>query len=149
MHLYNSQGWWKQAEDLGTQTITARNKFLGVEHPDTLLSIGNLAHTYNNQCRYKDAEELLVQIMQVREIVLGKDHPNTLIGMSNLAISYHNRGRWDVAEALQAQVVATRKVVGLGMEHFSTLTIMAHLIIHTIVKADWARQSGCRWKYWI
>ncbi len=99
---------------------------LGVEHPDTLLSIGNLEHTYNNQGRYEEAEELLVQVMNIRIRVLGKVHPHTLSGMSNLGVSYHNQGRWDEAETIQSQVVAAREVL-LGPEHFSTLTSMSHL----------------------
>ncbi|KHO10796.1 Zn(2)-C6 fungal-type DNA-binding domain protein [Metarhizium robertsii ARSEF 23] len=126
VYLYNCQGWWNQAERLGKETMTARKKVLGVEHPDTLLSIGNLAHTYNNQGRYREAEELLVQVMNIRIKVLGKDHPHTLRGISNLGVSYHNQGRWDEAEAMQSHVVAARKVL-LGPEHFSTLTSMAHL----------------------
>ncbi|KAL7931198.1 hypothetical protein V8C35DRAFT_310651, partial [Trichoderma chlorosporum] len=63
-----------------------RKKVLGVEQPDTLLSIRNLAHTFNNQGRYKEAEELLVQVMNLQMRVLEKDHSRTISGISNLSV---------------------------------------------------------------
>jgi hypothetical protein len=33
---------------------------LGEEHPDTLLSMGNLASTYQNQCQGEEADQLEV-----------------------------------------------------------------------------------------
>jgi hypothetical protein len=33
-------------------------KLLGVEHPDTLTSMANLAGTYRNQGRWNEAEQL-------------------------------------------------------------------------------------------
>jgi hypothetical protein len=120
---------------------------LGVEHPDTLLSIGNLAHTYNNQGQYHDAEELLAQVVKIRARVLGSDHPHTLSGMSNLAVSYHNQGRLDEAEALQAKVVAIRTTI-LGPEHFSTLTSISGIDIPDRAKADWKRRSSLGYRWW-
>jgi Tetratricopeptide repeat len=52
------------------------SRVLGVEHPDTLISIANLASTYRNQGRWKEAEELDVQVMETRKRVLGVEHPD-------------------------------------------------------------------------
>jgi hypothetical protein len=51
-------GRWKEAEELEVQVMKMRKRVLGEEHPDTLLSIGNLASTYSNQGQWKEAEEL-------------------------------------------------------------------------------------------
>jgi hypothetical protein len=51
--------------------IETRTRVLGQEHPDTLISIGNLALTYRNQGRWKEAEELEVLVVETRTRVLG------------------------------------------------------------------------------
>ncbi|OCK72799.1 hypothetical protein K432DRAFT_430890, partial [Lepidopterella palustris CBS 459.81] len=53
-----SDGRWKEAEMALMQVMGTRKRVLGDEHPDTLLSMGNLASTYRNQGRWKEAEEL-------------------------------------------------------------------------------------------
>jgi Tetratricopeptide repeat len=70
-----------------------RKRVLGEKHPDTLISIGNLASTYRNQGRWKKDEELEVQVMEMRKRVLGEEHPNTLISMANLASTYRYQER--------------------------------------------------------
>jgi len=101
-------------------------KIFGSEHPDTLISMGNLAATYRNQGRWDEAEELEVQVMKTSLRVLKAEHPDTLISMANLAATYWNQGRWDEAEELEVQVMKTRLRV-LKAEHPDTLTSMANL----------------------
>ena len=69
-----------------------KKKVLGAEHPDTYLSMGNLACTYLNQGRWIEAEQLAVQIMEMRKKVLEAEHPNTLLSMDNLASTYLKQG---------------------------------------------------------
>jgi Tetratricopeptide repeat len=45
---YRNQGRWKEAEELEIQVIEISKTVLRAEHPDTLISIGNLALTYWN-----------------------------------------------------------------------------------------------------
>ena len=47
-----------------------RKRLLGQEHPDILISIGNLALTYRNQGRWNEAEQLEIQVMNLRKRVL-------------------------------------------------------------------------------
>jgi hypothetical protein len=60
-------------------------RLLGKEHPNTLISIDNLASTYNNQGQWKKAAELYVQVMESRKRLLGAEHPATLTSIANLA----------------------------------------------------------------
>ena len=78
-------------------------RVLDMEHPDTLISMANLASTYRNQGRWKEAEELYVQVMETRKRVLGGEHPDTLTSMAYLASTYWNQGRWKEAEELQVE----------------------------------------------
>ena len=123
--LYEA-GKWKEAEELNVQVMETRKRVLGLEHPDTLASMGNLASTYRNQGRWKGAEELDVQVMETSKRVLGLEHPSTLTSMGNLASTYRNQGRWNEAEELFVQVIKTNKRV-LKLEHPDTLTSMGNL----------------------
>ncbi|KAH8661696.1 hypothetical protein BGZ60DRAFT_91061 [Tricladium varicosporioides] len=123
---YQSQGRWKEAEELKVQVMEANKRVLGLEHPDTLTSIANLALTYQSQGRWKEAEELKVQVMEASKRVLGLEHPSTLTSIANLASTFWNQGRWKEAEELEVQVMEARKRV-LGLEHPSTLTSIANL----------------------
>ena len=73
--------------------METRKRVLGQDHPDTLISMGNLASTYWSQGRWKEAEELFVQVMETRKRVLGQEHPNTFISKGNLVSTYQNQGR--------------------------------------------------------
>ena len=44
-----------------------RKKVLGVEHSDTLTSMGNLAGTYSGQGKWNEAEQLEVQVLDMRK----------------------------------------------------------------------------------
>jgi tetratricopeptide (TPR) repeat protein len=130
-------GKYSEAEELFVQVVETRKRVLGMEHPDTLLSIGNLASTYWNQGRWKEAEELDLQVMETRKRVLGTEHPDTLASIGNLASTYRNQGRWKEAEELELQVIEMRKRV-LGTEHPHTLASIGNL-------ASTYRNQG-RWK---
>jgi hypothetical protein len=121
-----SDGQYKAAKELFVQVMETRKRVLGEEHPDTLLSIGNLALTYSNQGQWKEAEELGVQAMEMSSRVLGEEHPSTLTSMANLASTYSNQGRWKEAEELEVQVIEAKKRV-LGDEHPDTLDSIGNL----------------------
>ena len=70
-----------------------RKKLLGAEHPDTLISMANLAITYRDQGRWNEAEKLQVQVMDTSKKLLGAEHSHTLTSMANLATTYWNQGR--------------------------------------------------------
>ncbi|KAJ5090876.1 hypothetical protein N7532_009560 [Penicillium argentinense] len=120
------RGRWEEAEQLNVQVMESRKMKLGVDHPDTLTSMANLASTYWNQGRWEEAEQLNVQVMESRKMKLGVGHPSTLTSMANLASTYRNQGRWEEAEQLQVQVMERSKAK-LGVDHPSTLTSMANL----------------------
>ena len=65
---------------------------LGVDHPDTLTTMANLAFAYDNKGEYAKSIELYDKVLQKEITILGEDHPNTLITMNNLATAYHSKG---------------------------------------------------------
>lgn len=57
-----SQGRWKEAEELNVQGMETRKKVLGQDHLDILSITGSLALTYRNQRRTIEAVELEVRL---------------------------------------------------------------------------------------
>jgi hypothetical protein len=72
-----SQGQWNKAEELQLQAVEIRKRVLGLEHPDTLTSMNNLAFTLKSQGCDVDAIELMVECVRLRKKVLGIDHPHS------------------------------------------------------------------------
>ncbi|KAA8895944.1 hypothetical protein FN846DRAFT_301079 [Sphaerosporella brunnea] len=132
-------GRYREAEGLARKSTKVRTHLLGQEHPDTLISMDNLAMTYMGQRRWREAEELQVKVIQTRKRVLGQEHPATLTSMNDLASTYLSQGRLREAEELQVKVIQTRKRV-LGQEHPDTLTSMNDLA-STYWNQGWLREA--------
>jgi tetratricopeptide (TPR) repeat protein len=122
------EGKWGDAEAANIEATRIRRELFGHSHPDTLMSMNNLAYTFWNQGRLKEAEELLVQVMETHKMKLGEDHPDTLMSMNNLAWTFWNQDRWEEAEELLVQVMETRKM-RLGEDHPYTLKSMNNLAL--------------------
>ena len=60
-------------------------KVLDEEHPDTLVSIVNLAFTWKAQDRDAEAINFMIKYVRLRERVLGVSHPGTLLSSQVLA----------------------------------------------------------------
>ena len=58
---------------------------LGQEHPDTLMSMNNLAILYYGQGRYAEAEPLYLESLDSGIRILGEAHPENLPALVNLA----------------------------------------------------------------
>jgi tetratricopeptide (TPR) repeat protein len=81
--------------------MEVRKALLGVEHPDKLISIKNLATTYREQGKLSKAEQLYLKAIQNSTAQLGPEHPHTLISRINLAMAYADQGRWPEAFHMQ------------------------------------------------
>jgi len=47
--------------------METRSSVLGLEHPDTLSSMGNLVSTYSDQGRWMESKDLEVQIIEKKK----------------------------------------------------------------------------------
>jgi tetratricopeptide (TPR) repeat protein len=56
--VLRDQGKYEAAEEMNRRALEGREKVLGVEHPDTLNSVSNLALVLQNQGKYEAAEEM-------------------------------------------------------------------------------------------
>ena len=65
--------------------MDARKRIFGVEHPDTILAMGNLAVTFQALGKYTEAEKLEIQVLDARKNILGVQHPHTIEVMDKLS----------------------------------------------------------------
>ena len=74
----DNQGKYEEAEAINWRTLELKEKALGVEHPDTLISVWWLAHLLQNQKRFHDAFILYQRASIGYQEILGLSHPTTL-----------------------------------------------------------------------
>jgi len=137
--ILHDQRRHKEAESLCSEVLHMREKLLGREHRDTIISVSNLASILSAQGRYQDAERenrKALEVMQ-KETVFAKDDPDTLNTWSNLASVLREQGKYHQAETIyQQQLEAmTRR---LSRNHPDTLVCMNNFA--------WTLQSQAKFK---
>ncbi len=109
------------------QALEKQKRILGLDHPDTLKTMNNLAATYQAAGKYELALPLLEETLLKLKARLGPDHYYTLSSMHNLAFAYQASGRQNDAEPLfREALVGTR--LKFGIAHSRTQTILQSLI---------------------
>ncbi|KUJ11839.1 uncharacterized protein LY89DRAFT_757405 [Mollisia scopiformis] len=83
--LWN-QGRWDDAEKLEVQVIETRKTKLGVDHPDTLMSMNNLAFTWKGSGKGTKAVRLIEECVRIRKRVLRIGHPHYISSYKALKI---------------------------------------------------------------
>jgi tetratricopeptide (TPR) repeat protein len=100
---YQDAGRLDEAITLHEQTLAARERVLGLYHPDTLSSQDNLAVAYQDAGRLDEAITLHEQTLAAHERVQSPDHPDTLTSRNNLANAYQAAGRTGESSDVNAQ----------------------------------------------
>jgi tetratricopeptide (TPR) repeat protein len=115
-----SRGQYRQALPLHEQAAAVRRRVLGDDHPDTLISMSNLALARRALGDLHGARDLFEQVLTTRRRVLGDDDPDILRSMNSLAVTRLNLGDPHGARDLFEQTLAVRRRV-LGDDHPDTL----------------------------
>jgi tetratricopeptide (TPR) repeat protein len=76
---------YAEALPMYERSLAIWEKALGAEHPDTALSLNNLAGLYRAQGEYGKAEPLYERSLAILEKTLGGEHPTTRTVANNLA----------------------------------------------------------------
>nr|VFJ46649.1 MAG: Tetratricopeptide repeat-containing protein [Candidatus Kentron sp. DK] len=119
-------GKYRLAERVACVALDLAQWRLWDDHPQTLISINNLATVYSIRGRFHRAELLLGPALETSEQVLGKEHPNTLTTLDSLAFLYDAQGLYGRAEPLLARALATRQRT-LGDKHADTRNSLVNL----------------------
>jgi serine/threonine protein kinase len=99
---------------------------LGLDHPDTLATLNNLAGTYKVGGKVPEAIALLERVRDAQSAKLGPDHPQTLVTLHNLATANLAAGTSQEAMALLERV-SDAQIAKLGPDHPDTLSTLGSL----------------------
>jgi hypothetical protein len=86
--LLREGGKLQESERLGIQAMEAFQRSFGNEHPDTIISMENLAQTWTQQRLWNKVCEIEEHIMALRASEQGPNHASTLTAAANLATTY-------------------------------------------------------------
>jgi tetratricopeptide (TPR) repeat protein len=114
--VLRNQGKYNKAEQMNRRILEGRKKALGKEHPDTLISVNNLASVLQDQGKYDDAEAMYRQILEGRKKALGNEHEDTLTTVNNLALVLQNQKKYKQAKTMHRCALEGREKT-LGKEH--------------------------------
>ncbi len=109
--------------------IQARQTFAvheGPDHPDTLLTMNQLATGYRKSGKLDLALPLLEETLKLRKARLGPDHPSTLQSMNNLGLGYFEGRKLDLALPLFEETLKLAKA-RLSPDHTTTLATINNL----------------------
>ena len=100
---------YEEAEQLFREVLILKEKVLGKEHPDTLISMNHLGWILYDQKKNEEAERIARETLMLRKKVLGKEHPDTLLSREFLAATLKVQGKDEEAEELIAAVRMTEQ----------------------------------------
>ncbi|KAF2627622.1 kinesin light chain 1 [Macroventuria anomochaeta] len=124
-----SLGQYLAAETAHRQVLSIREKTIGPEHPDTLISMNEIAVALSDQGKYAEAKKMHRETLELGKKVLGEEHPHTLTSMNNVALALSNQGEYYVeAEKMHRKTLELKKEV-LGEKHPSTLMSMNDIAV--------------------
>ena len=123
---FRLRGAYSEARPLYERALAIREKVLGPEHPDTAISLNNLAYLLQAQGDLVAARPLYERALAIREKVLDSEHPETAISLNNLAYLLQAQGDLAAARPLYERALAIREKV-LGPEHPVTATSLNNL----------------------
>ncbi len=109
---YSKLGAYEPAEPHLLSALETRRRFLGNDHPDTLLVQRALAVLRRLQSRREESERLLREVLTTQERVLGPADEQTIETMLALAHTLNLRGTNREAETL------SRRALELSRRHF-------------------------------
>jgi len=88
--------------------LAGYEKALGVDHPDTLATVNNMAVVFRRQGQYEKALGLYERALAGREKALGIDHPDTQDTLRGLISLHQSMGQTEQAQTLQARLYAPK-----------------------------------------
>ncbi len=120
----------EEAESLFVEALAMHRTFLGSDHPETILTLNNLAPLRYWKGDLAGAEANLREVIANWQRTLGKEHQNTVTAMSTLGTVLRDQGKYDEAEPLLRQALAVRrKLFGDSHEHVAQgLSQLARLL---------------------
>jgi tetratricopeptide (TPR) repeat protein len=114
------------------RTLETSEATLGPEHPETLVSLNNLAELLMKRGQYAEAEPLYRRALDAYDRVFGSEHPDTLATVYAFARLLRSRGDYAGAEPLFIRALQAKQMAGQddGPEFAIELNNYALLVRH-------------------
>jgi tetratricopeptide (TPR) repeat protein len=125
-NTYGDLGLYPEAQQQLERALDLQRRVRGEEHPDTLVTMNNLAQLYQDQGQYARAESLLTKALEAQRRVRGEEHRDTLQSMYYLAQLYQQHGKYARVEPLLTRALEIQRRV-LGEEHRDTMVSLNNL----------------------
>jgi tetratricopeptide (TPR) repeat protein len=126
--VLDDQAQYRDAENVLCEVLKERERVLGHEHPDTILTRHKLALQLDYQGKNGEAETEYRAVLKLENKVLGSEHSVTLGTRNNLACLLSMQGKYADAEAEFRAILKIRERV-LGAENPDTLATRNNLAI--------------------
>ena len=128
-------GAYALAQPYLDRALALRERGLGPQHPQTAISLNNLAELYRAQGNYAAVRPLYERALAMSERGLGPEHPQTALSLNNLAALYYAQGNHEAARPLYDRALALRER-GLGPEHPQTAASLNNLAMNCFYQGD-------------
>ncbi len=134
-------GPYRQARQLGEDTLARSRRVLGDDHPDTLQAAQHLAICLHVMGAFGQARQLNADTLTRRRRALGDDHMDVYRSASILATDLRELGEVEAARQLHEDGLAYGRRV-LGDEYSGTIFVANELglDLHALGQIDAARQ---------
>ncbi|KAF1971389.1 hypothetical protein BU23DRAFT_600259 [Bimuria novae-zelandiae CBS 107.79] len=141
--LLRNEGKYNEAVISYRRALEGSEKQLGVQHPDTLTSVSNLALVLRAQGKYDEAENLHRRALEGREKELGVQHPDTLTSAYCLAYLLHSLRQYREATELY-QRACNGYAQQLGSQHPTTVACHEHFAaMQEEVEPERVQRTAC------
>ncbi len=127
-----------EAEKKIREALAIRSRVLGQDHPETAVTLDDLAHCLKDQGQHARALALFEKALAGRRKSLGEEHPDTATSCMNVATCLTAQGKHAQALALSEKALAINRQV-LGEEHPDTARSYNHLAVCLVSQGQRAR----------
>jgi|SRR5271166_25268 len=133
-----AKGNYQEAIPLAEKAVEIARRLRGPDHPETALTLNNLAELYEAMGEYAKAEPLFQEALRIRQKVFGNEHPDTAESLNSLAELYRAMGEYAKAEPLYREALRIRQKV-LGPESVETATSLNNLALLYQAMGEYAK----------
>jgi tetratricopeptide (TPR) repeat protein len=110
-----------EAEELHRRVLKGRQKKLGLEHPETLDSMGRLGEALIAQGKQEEGNALWAQVLEIQER-LAAHTDEAVVSMIGNAWRLSDQGRYDEAELIIRRIAdIQKKVLGEGRQYWDVM----------------------------
>jgi tetratricopeptide (TPR) repeat protein/tRNA A-37 threonylcarbamoyl transferase component Bud32 len=126
--VYYKLGLYDAAEPLLEESLEARRRLLGEDHPDVLASLVHRAELHHSKGELEPAEQLYREALEKRRRLHGSRHAETAASLNSLGVFLKDKGDYAGAEGPLREALEMRRAL-FGESHPDTAASLAALAV--------------------